>query len=241
MEPLKNISKEFNPSITQPNYLIRKRLLNCIAGLAPRLKGKLLDFGCGSKPYHSLFNVDEYIGIDYENPGHPHANEKIDVFYDGKELPFENESFDSIFSSEVFEHVFNLPQMMIELNRVLKTGGNILVTCPFSICEHEVPNDYARYSSFALKDMFIKNGFEIIEQYKTGNSIETIHQLYITYLHLHITYFVRKIPLVRSVFRLLMYTSANISAIILGKVFPEGKDLYMNNVILCRKVKNITA
>ncbi len=52
-----------------------------------------MDFGCSSKPYASLFKVDEYVGVDYDNEGHPHQNEEIDVFYNGKELPSLDEYF----------------------------------------------------------------------------------------------------------------------------------------------------
>lgn len=234
-----NIAADFKPSITQPHYLIRNRLLEAITSLAGQLKGRMMDFGCGQKPYYSLFNVDQYIGVDFENPGHSHANEAIDVFYDGKTIPFEREHFDSIFSSEVFEHIFNLPDILKELNRVLKVDGLMLITCPFSFCEHEVPNDFARYTSFAIKHLLQQNGFEIVQQVKTGNSIEAISQLQLTYIHQHITPVVRKVPVVRSVFRFVTYTSINIAALVLGKIFPAGKDLYMNNVVLCRKVQNI--
>jgi SAM-dependent methyltransferase len=238
---MNGISKEFDPSITKPNYLIRNRLLKSIQKLAPQLKGRLLDFGCGQKPYRSLFTVEEYIGLDFENPGHPHANESIDVFYDGKQIPFPNDHFDSIFSSEVFEHIFNLPDILKELNRVLKTNGSILITCPFAFCEHEVPNDYARYSSFAIKHLFIQNGFEIIEQIKTGNSVEALSQLQLMYLHLHINSRLKNIPVIRSGFRLIFYTIINLSALLFGSILPAGKDLYMNNVLLCRKINNPTS
>src|SRR5438128_2576758 len=95
------ISFEFDPNITYPAYLTRNRLLKYIAAYTPELKGLLMDFGCGSKPYRPLFEVDKYIGIDFENPGHPHLNEQIDVFYDGKKIPFQDDYFDAVFSSEV--------------------------------------------------------------------------------------------------------------------------------------------
>ena len=71
----------------------------------------MMDFGCGSKPYKSLFNVNEYVGVDYHGQGHSHVNEQIDVFYDGVLLPFPDNYFDSVFSTEVFEHVFNLENL----------------------------------------------------------------------------------------------------------------------------------
>ena len=230
---------EFDPNITYPAYLTRNRLLQNIVAHAPELTGSLMDFGCGSKPYRSLFKVDKYVGDDFENPGHPHWNEQIDVFYDGQKIPFEDEYFDAVFSTEVFEHIFNLEEILKEINRVMKVSGKILITCPFAICEHEVPNDFARYSSYAIKYIFEKNGFEIIHQEKTGNNVETIFQLWITYVHQHITPFFRKIPVIRSAFRFITYTSLNISAIIFSKLLPNKKDLYLNNVLLAKKIKSV--
>jgi SAM-dependent methyltransferase len=235
------ISDQFNPSITQSNYLIRNRLLQAIQQLAPKLSGNLLDFGCGQKPYKNLFHVDQYLGIDFENPGHSHQNEAIDVFYDGQTIPFADQHFDSIFTSEVFEHVFNLPDILKELNRVLKPGGLMLVTCPFSFCEHEIPNDFARYTSFGLTSLLSRNGFEIVEYIKTGNSIETLAQLRLVYIHQHISPWFRKIPVIRSLFKTGTYTFFNLVALLFGKLLPAGNDLYLNNVVLCRKVNPATA
>ncbi len=211
-----------------------------IAELAPRLTGRMMDFGCGKKPYRSLFNVSEYTGVDFENPGHPHLNEAIDVFYDGKTVPFGDDQFDSIFASEVFEHIFNLPDIIKELNRVLKIDGLILITCPFSFCEHEQPNDFARYSSFAIRYLFEQNGFQIEEQHKTGNSVEAIAQLRLMYLHQHIYPKLKGIPVLRSIFRLMFYKTIKLSTKLQSMLFPAGMDLYMNNVILCRKISSLT-
>jgi len=232
------LAYEFDPGITFPSFLTRNRLLKSIGQYAPLLKGRLMDFGCGSKPYRSLFNVDEYIGLDFENPGHPHLNEQIDVFYDGKHIPFEDGSFDAVFTSEVFEHVFNLEEALKEINRVMKPGASILATCPFAICEHEVPNDFARYSSYGLRSLLERNGFEVVHQDKTGNSVEAVFQLWIMYLHQHINPKFRKIPVVRSAFRLISYTSLNFFALLLSRILPNRKDLYLNNVILCKKVRS---
>lgn len=232
------LAKEFNPGVSFPNYLTRKRLLQQIAKYIPQLKGTLLDFGCGSKPYRSLFTVDQYIGLDFENPGHPHINEQIDAFYDGKNIPFPNEYFDAVFTSEVLEHVFNPDDILPEINRVMKTGGKILLTCPFSICEHEVPNDYARYSSFAVKYLLEKHGFKVISQDKTGNNVEVVFQLWTMYIHQHILPYIKKIPVVRTVFKYVTYVSLNLMAKLFSSILPDRKDLYLNNVVLAEKVKH---
>jgi len=232
----KNIKYDFNPGITFPAYLVRNRLLQGISKIAPQMKGRLLDFGCGSKPYKSLFsNVESYTGLDMDNPGHSHVNEQIDVFYDGKKTPFEDSYFDSVFTTEVFEHVFNLDEVLPEINRVMKKGGLVLITCPFAICEHEQPADFARYSSFAMQHIMQKHGFEILEQEKLGNSIEVVVQLWVMYIHMHITPHIRKIPIVGQIFCFLTYTFLNLFAIGFGRIFPQGKELYLNNILLCKK------
>lgn len=231
-----HIHRDFNPGITHPAYLTRNRLLRNIRKYAPELRGRLMDFGCGSKPYRSLFtNVSEYVGVDYDSPGHPHTNEQIDVFYDGKHLPFPDHHFDSIFTTEVFEHIFNLPEILAELNRVLKPGGKMLVTCPFVICEHEVPNDYARYTSFAMKHMLQQHDFNALHLGKSGNSIEAIFQLRVTYWHTHILSRLKNIPGIRSMARLVVYTTMNAAAICCSKLFPAGMELYLNNIVVAEK------
>jgi ubiquinone/menaquinone biosynthesis C-methylase UbiE len=81
-----------------------------------------MDFGCGKKPYKEIFGFDEYIGVDIEVSGHDNTQHDIDVFWDGKSLPFADNTFDSILASEVFEHVFELDAVLDELRRVLKPG-----------------------------------------------------------------------------------------------------------------------
>jgi SAM-dependent methyltransferase len=227
---------DFNPSIGVAPYLVRNRLLNGIARHVGKLNGVLLDFGCGSKPYRQLFNVEQYIGLDYNGEGHDHNNEQIDFFYDGRQIPFPNEYFNAVFSSEVFEHVFNLEEMIPEINRVMKKGALILVTCPFAICEHEQPNDYARYTSFALKHLMQKNGFEVVLFEKLGGSIDVIVQMRLTYFHYHIMPYFTKIPVFRKLLRWTVNASLNTYANLHGKIFPKGDELYLNNLILCRKV-----
>lgn len=229
------LGSDFNPYISSSPYLVRNRLLYGIYKHVDKLHGKLLDFGCGAKPYKNIINVDEYIGLDFPSEGHDHSNEIIDVIYDGKTIPFGDNSFDSIFSSEVFEHVFNLEEILIELFRVLKPGGIILITCPFAIGEHEQPNDYARYTSFALKHLMRKTGFNVIHYEKLGGSIDAITQLRLTYFQRNIMPYFEKIPILRSILRKITNTLLNTFANVHRKVFPLSDDLYLNNLIVCEK------
>jgi ubiquinone/menaquinone biosynthesis C-methylase UbiE len=229
------VNKAFNPDITVASYLVRNRLFNGVKRYTGKLTGNLLDFGCGSKPYRSLFSVEKYTGLDFNSQGHDHTDESIDVFYDGCSIPFGDNTFDAVFSSEVFEHVFNLEEILPEINRVLKQDGLILITCPFAICEHEQPNDYARYSSFALKYLMEKNGFEVLSYEKLGGSIDVIVQMRLTYFHNHIMPFFSKIPVLRKIIRTSTNVLLNTYANLHSKIFPIGDELYLNNLMLCKK------
>lgn len=234
------VSKEFNPSISSPLYFIRKALYLKIKQYAPMLKGRVLDFGCGSKPYKSLFeNASYYIGVDFNSEGHSHENEQIDFFYDGKTLPFQNEEFDNIFCSEVFEHVFNLPEILKELNRVVKPKGEILFTCPFVWEEHEMPIDYARYTRFALRDLLTKNGFEVVVEDKSGHFASAIHQMFVLYINYHwinkVAFFSR-FTIFKKAVRQVFVPLLNILFYAVEPILPKSQYLYLNNVIIAKKL-----
>ena len=235
-----SISKTFNPPLRSPYYFIRKALLQKVSEYSNHLTGDLLDFGCGSKPYKSLFtNCKSYTGVDFENIGHSHSNEQIDFFYDGKTLPFSNESFDSVLASEVFEHIFNLEDILKELNRVLRVNGKMLVTCPFVWNEHEVPHDYARYTQFALKYLFEKSGFEVIEIDKSGDFYMTLHQLKMVYLSnelLPSVPILGKIKFILTNIRPIIIFSRNLWFKMFRVIMPKRYDLYLNNIFLVRKI-----
>jgi SAM-dependent methyltransferase len=219
-----------------PFYFIRKDLYKNLKEMCPKLKGHLLDFGCGSKPYESLFSVEKYIGVDLEISGHQHLGEefdKIDVFYDGKTIPFPDNHFDSVFSSEVFEHVFNLEDILDELNRVLKKQGEILITVPFVWEEHEVPYDFGRYSSFGIKHILNKKGFEIIEHRKSGHFIIVFFQMWNMYIYNLIKTNNKYINLFLNILFISPFT---ILGLIFSKIMPSNKNLFHNNIVLARKI-----
>jgi SAM-dependent methyltransferase len=236
----KKVFKSFNPGLSSPFYFIRRGLYLKIKLYCHELTGRLLDFGCGEKPYQFLFsNVKEYIGMDYEGEGHSHENENIDVFYDGRNIPFPDAYFDSVFSSEVFEHLFNLEELLPEIKRVMKSKAKILITCPFVWNEHEAPVDYARYTQFALKHLFEKNGFKILVQDKSGDFTSALYQMHVVYFTEH---FLPSVP----VFGKLKFFVTNIrpvSVLFLNAwfafwhaVLPKRNDLYLNNILLAEKL-----
>lgn len=224
--------------LINPFFLIRLGLYRNVKKYAVKLEGDLLDFGCGSKPYRSLFHVNKYVGLDVEVSGHEHIGEEkdtIDVFYDGKTIPFEADSFDSCFSSEVFEHVFNLPEMLGEINRVLKKDALMLVTVPFVWEEHEIPYDFGRYSSYGIKHLLKEKGFEVVSFEKSGKSIHVIIQLWIMYIH---NFLYTKNKYINILITLLFISPFTILGLILGFILPNNNKLYFNNIVLVKKTLN---
>lgn len=229
------VNKEFNPGFAHTFYFIRKGLYRAISRHAPSLDGNLLDFGCGSKPYQPLFNVTSYTGLDFEKTGHDHSNEQIDVYYDGKTIPFGDGHFDSVLCSEVAEHLFDLPSALKEMNRVLKPGGKLLLTCPFVWGEHEAPYDFARYTRFALQDILEKAGFTIRVYEKEGHFQEAITQMRVLYMAQVLQPFFARLSYPGTwIFRSLVFLY-NSWGNLKSRILPRKQDLYLSNIVLAEK------
>lgn len=238
LSSIKNIiqKEKFFPSLLglfiNHNYLIRKGLKKTLLNNSDKLNGVLLDFGCGSKPYEKLFiNVKNYIGVDLKIEGREENHQYVDKFYDGKTIPYEDDTFDSLLSTEVLEHVFNIEEVLKEMNRVLKKGGKALITTPFMWEEHEMPYDFARYTTPALIYLYEKNGFKIIHHEKSGNYVEVIIQFSLNYLK---NIFPQN-KIVRQIFLFPFIFAFNFMGIVFSFILPVNKIAYFNNIFLLEK------
>lgn len=219
--------------IISPIYIIRRGLHLAIRDLSPSFTGQLLDFGCGSKPYESLFTrVERYVGVDMLDTGHPHRQSRVDVFYDGNRLPFPDSAFDGIVSFEVLEHVFNPEIVLGELRRVLKPGGIMLLTAPFAWDEHEIPFDFARYTCYGLKSLLERTGFEIVHQRKTCGYVLAIGQLICAYLYQHV---LPRGRLGARIAQLIFIFPLNVLFLLADAILPRRDQLYCNNVVVVRR------
>ena len=182
------------------------------------------------------FKVDKYVGLDIENEGHNHDHEEIDFFYNGKIFPFDKCVFDNILCNQVLEHVFNPNEFLKEINRVLKKDGLFLLTVPFLWDEHEKPFDFARYSSFGLKHLLIENGFEIQQQFKTNSHLGIIFIFINIILYKLIQ--TRNIKL-NLIINALILSPFNLLSIIFSLIKLSNKDIYIDNIILAKKMKSV--
>jgi SAM-dependent methyltransferase len=150
-------------------------ILGQIAKAAPRARGRLLDVGCGDKPYEHTFRpyVTEYVGIEHEGV-FPKTNasageRRPDLYYDGNRLPFEDGSFDTVLSIQVLEHTPHPQPLLNEMGRVLRPDGLLILSAPFSARLHEEPYDFFRYTPHGLRAMCSEAGLEVTEVWDQGN------------------------------------------------------------------------
>jgi SAM-dependent methyltransferase len=131
---------------------IRRDLQPTLAGF----RGKLLDVGCGNGPFRHLLDpaATTYQGVDVEEAAAFGYRNPAVVYYDGRVLPFPDASFDAVLCTEVIEHIPDPAETIREMHRVLKPGGLLLVTLPWSARFHYQPHDYHRYTPSMLATLF---------------------------------------------------------------------------------------
>jgi SAM-dependent methyltransferase len=211
---------------------LRNNLTSFIAESNISDQEQWLDVGCGDRPYESLFPKGVYIGIDVKISGRGDALKNPDYFYDGKVLPYIDNSIDGILSTQVLEHVFSTDQYLGEIYRVLKPGGKLLISTPFVWQEHEQPFDFMRWTSFGIT-LSLKNvGFERIENTKLIKSIESLAMIFNLYLLHNLT------PPIKGFGRvlcLLICFPVQIIALILQKILPDKGLFYLENITIAYK------
>jgi SAM-dependent methyltransferase len=170
---LENVKKI---DICDTNYLVylsfHRDLYNAIKNFA---KGKLLDIGCGNKPYEIWCKetITEYIGCDIVQSS---AN-KVDVLSSANKIPLESNSFDTVLSTQVVEHVEDHQGMVDEAYRLLKPEGYFILSGPMYWNLHEEPYDFFRFTKHGFKYILEKAGFEVCEIVPNGGAWATLGQI----------------------------------------------------------------
>ena len=164
------------------DYIVLHFLIRDIKyAVARYATGKILDVGCGNKPYEALFNTNKenYIGCDVVQS----SENKVDVLCKATEIQLESNSFDTVFSTQVMEHVDNSDKMMQECNRVLKPGAHLILSVPLCWELHEEPYDFFRFTKYGLKELCDRNNFEVIEILPNGGKWAAIFQMNINMIY----------------------------------------------------------
>jgi SAM-dependent methyltransferase len=140
--------------------------------------GLCLDIGSGNDDVERHLGSREVsiIKLDYPTTSERYGN-RPDIYADVQQLPLDANAADAVIFFEVIEHVPDDETALSEIARSLKDSGLLFISAPFLYPLHDQPFDFKRYTSHGLQRMLEKQGFEVIELRKHGNSITTAMQL----------------------------------------------------------------
>lgn len=143
------------------NWLVLRLHRQAVAAAATEFaRGRLLDVGCGRRPLADELgrHADRCLGVEVDR--RRYADAPPDLWGSGLELPFRDGTFDTVFSSQVLEHVPEPGRMISEMARVLRPTGHLIVTAPHMWGVHEEPEDYFRFTGYGLAWLARRAGLE---------------------------------------------------------------------------------
>ena len=145
------------PPKSSPTWVVRGALARWLRAEAAELAEgepvRVLDVGCGVKPYYPFFAAvaSDYVGVDVvENPA-------ADLLGSVEALPVADASFDLVLCTQVLEHCDDPAQAVRELHRVVAPGGRVLASTHGVQVYHPSPVDYWRWTHAGLRRLFEDN------------------------------------------------------------------------------------
>lgn len=137
------------------NFLTSKISRNVLDKLISPYGSELrtLEIGSYGNPDYGKYFPNK-VGIDVKN------GKGVDIVASVYELPFNAEEFDVILCMSVLEHLEGPAKAILEMKRVLKVGGSIIISVPFMFPIHDAPGDYWRFTKYGLIQLF-KEGWKI--------------------------------------------------------------------------------
>ena len=140
-------------------YLHYRSLFTALEKASAFAKGRLLDIGCGNKPYEKMFEgkITEHFGCDIVQS----SERRADVVCPATQIPIEDESFDTVLCTQVIEHVADHRALLQEAYRLLRPEGVLILSGPMYWPLHEEPYDFFRFTQYGFRSLLETIGFTI--------------------------------------------------------------------------------
>lgn len=212
--------KTFQVDVSHPYFLHYRSLFSDLEKASIHARGRLLDIGCGNKPYEKMFagRVSEHIGCDVVQS----SDNRVDFICPATKLPFEDASFETVTCTQVIEHVAEHQAMLSEAFRVLQANGVLILSGPMYWPLHEEPYDFFRFTKHGLRFLLENTGFDRIEIVNNGGKWALCGQVLI---HTICNTKLRRGIIIRAINRIFTY---------LDDHHPDGGNP-MNYVVVARK------
>jgi SAM-dependent methyltransferase len=121
----------------------------------------------------SVYRGGEHEGIS----GRSWDAGQVDLVSDIASIPAPDASFDAVLCSEVLEHVPEPTRALAEFSRLLKPGGSLILTAPFSSNVHMAPYHFATgFSRYWYEHHLPALGFQILELSPNGDWFSLLRQ-----------------------------------------------------------------
>lgn len=146
------------PAASSAQWVVRDGLARWLqheaAEIAARGAGvRVLDIGCGVKPYYPFFAsvASAYVGVDVvENPS-------AELLGSVEDIPVDDAAFDLVLCTQVLEHCDDPARAVREMRRVTAPGGRVLASTHGVQVYHPSPHDYWRWTHEGLRRLFAEN------------------------------------------------------------------------------------
>ena len=136
--------------------------------------GKIIDVGAGEQRLRKYCEHLEYISQDiceYDGNGDGRGLHKgkwdtknIDIVCDAANMPIEEESFDAAMCVNVLEHVPYPDKVVLEIARILRRGGVLLLIAPFWSLTHFAPYHFCSGFDIYWFENILKDAGMVIEE-----------------------------------------------------------------------------
>lgn len=139
--------------------------------------GNILDIGGKKENKRGNFDPNkftkvkswEYLNIDAET--------KPDYLMDLSALSSITKKFDFVLICEVFEHIENPEQLIIDVFKILKENGRLIISMPFLYPNHADPNDYQRWTKDKFHLEFKKSNLKLNNIISMGGLFSVFHDM----------------------------------------------------------------